>query len=50
MGTNFVVVSSPLLDRTFRVVDREEPVQVQALARSVPLKLSMKPFWTGLPG
>ena len=31
VGTNFVVISSPLLDRTFRVGDREEPVQVQAL-------------------
>ena len=38
VGTNFVVINSPLLDRAFRVRDRKGPVQVQALVSECPVE------------
>ena len=45
-----VVVDPPLLDRGARLVEGQKPVLVETSSRNLPLKLSTKAFWTGLPG
>jgi hypothetical protein len=45
-----VVVISPGVDDSPRVIERGEPVLVKAFVADRPLKLSMKQFCTGLPG
>jgi len=47
VGASLIVVDPPVFNDLSSVSEGEEPVLVQALSRSLPLKLSMKPFWRG---
>jgi hypothetical protein len=45
-----VLEMPPFLNDQLGLLPADKPFPVQALSRSLPLKLSMKPFCHGLPG
>ena len=45
-----VVVVLPIRKRLARMIERAKIFSLRSSSRSLPLKLSMKAFWVGLPG